>query len=260
MYEAKQIPYMLDANFTDAIIYQETKLKELSSVCMCIWEMKSKHQIDRVITNQILPDACINIIFDFVNRQICFAGYSKQTESFPLYQEIDYMGVRLKPGAFYALCHIDADQMVDQIIPFSKIDTSFCLDAVFSCKDSLMRIDQIQAYLMQKMTAMPELKLDFIHLVDELYQSPKDQNVIIMAEKLGYTKRQLLRIFHKHYGISPKVLLNILRLHLCLSILQRKTMNLAEIAAQCGFYDQSHFIKEIKRYTGFSPLKLMEYD
>lgn len=81
-----------------------------------------------------------------------------------------------------------------------------------------------------------------------------------MAEKLGYTKRQLLRIFHKHYGISPKVLLNILRLHLCLSILQRKTMNLAEIASQCGFYDQSHFIKEIKRYTGFSPLKLMEYD
>lgn len=65
--------------------------------------------------------------------------------------------------------------MMDQIIPFSKIDTSFCLDAVFSCKDSQMRIDQIQAYLMQKMTAMPELKLDFIHLVDELYQSPKDQ-------------------------------------------------------------------------------------
>lgn len=35
-------------------------------------------------------------------------------------------------------------------------------------------------------------------------------------------------------------------------------MDLTSIATLCGFYDQSHFIKEIKKYTGISPLKLLE--
>lgn len=35
-------------------------------------------------------------------------------------------------------------------------------------------------------------------------------------------------------------------------------MNLIDIALFCGFYDQSHFIKEIKRYTGISPLRIIE--
>ena len=93
--------------------------------------------------------------------------------------------------------------------------------------------------------------------MDELYENPKEQTVILAAKKLGYNQRQLLRIFHKQYGVSPKVLLNILRLHLCLTLLKQSELGLSDIAVQCGFYDQSHFIKEIKRYTGISPLKLL---
>ena len=53
-------------------------------------------------------------------------------------------------------------------------------------------------------------------------------------------------------------MLNIVRLHLCLSLLLEEKGKLIDIAVQCGFYDQSHFIKEIKRYTGISPFKLLE--
>lgn len=54
------------------------------------------------------------------------------------------------------------------------------------------------------------------------------------------------------------MLLNILRLHLCLTLLLEDNMELIDIAHECGFYDQSHFIKEIKRYTGISPLQLLK--
>lgn len=258
MYYPKQIPYILDRNFKHSVIYQELQPDNLSNICMCIWSMNSKHPITNEITNQILPDACIDIVFDFVNRGICFAGYSKETESFPLNQKIDYMGVRLKPGAFYALYHINANKIMDHMIPFFEIETAYDLDPIFSCDTISKRVHLIQTYLEYKLKAKPNL--DFIKLADELYHSPKDQNVILTAEKMGYNQRQLQRIFQKHYGVSPKVLLNILRLHFCLTLLQEKTMDLSEVAAQCGFYDQAHFIKEIKRYTGFSPLKLLAYD
>lgn len=220
--------------------------------------MKSKQIIDQVITNQILPDACIGLIFDFVRQEIFFAGYSKETQAFPLYQNIDYMGVRFKPGAFYALYQADANRIMDHMIPFTKLETEYCFDSLFSCENVQERITHIKNYLMTKLKSKP--KLDFVELIDELYQNPKEQTVILTAEKMGYNQRQLLRIFHKHYGVSPKCLLNILRLHLCLTLLENKTLNLTDIAVHCGFYDQSHFIKEIKRYTGFSPLQLLAYD
>ncbi len=95
-------------------------------------------------------------------------------------------------------------------------------------------------------------------MVEELYNSPKDNNVIAIAKNYGYSERQLYRLFKTNYGISPKVLLNILRLHLCLTLLIDKNVSLVDIANRCGFYDQAHFIKEIKKYTGFSPVQLIE--
>ena len=98
---------------------------------------------------------------------------------------------------------------------------------------------------------------EYIDIVDELYYNPKDKNVLELANTFGYNKRHLNRVFKKIYGISPKVLLNILRLHLCLTLLAENKA-LDEIMNICGFYDQSHFIKEIKKYTGYSPLELLE--
>ena len=95
-------------------------------------------------------------------------------------------------------------------------------------------------------------------VIEKLYENPKEQSVTDIAKELGYNERNLYRVFKANFGVSPKVLLNILRLHLCLTLILEKKMTLIDIALFCGFYDQSHFIKEIKKYTGISPLKIIE--
>ncbi|MCI8671224.1 MAG: AraC family transcriptional regulator [Bacilli bacterium] len=42
-----------------------------------------------------------------------------------------------------------------------------------------------------------------------------------------------------------------------MTLLLDKKMALIDVANLCGFYDQAHFIKTIKRYTSISPLKLI---
>ena len=105
MYYPKQIPYLLDKEFKENVAYTEYHIEELEEYCMCIWTMKSKKILDKTIANNILPDACVDIVIDFTNGTICFAGFSKETEPFQLKQNIDYMGVRLKPSIFYSLFH-----------------------------------------------------------------------------------------------------------------------------------------------------------
>lgn len=253
----KHIPYLLDKEFQENIEYEEYHIKELEEYCMCFWTMKSKQNLDKVISNHILPDACIDIVINFVNNMICFARFSKETENFRLSEKIDYMGVRLKPGTFYSFFHIEANKIMDNRIPFSEIEKEFNLIEIVSFKDTQKRIEFLKQYLLKKIIVNLPSK-EYIEIANELYENPKEQSVMNIAEKFGLNKRQLFRIFKKNYGVYPKVSLNILRLHLCLTLLLEKNIELVDIAIQCGFYDQSHFIKEIKRYTGISPLKLLE--
>ncbi|MCM1052792.1 MAG: helix-turn-helix transcriptional regulator [Ruminococcus sp.] len=256
MYYPKQIPYLLDKEFNENIEYKEHKIKELNNFCMCIWEMKSKRILNKTISNNILPDACIDLVIDFSNKIICFAGFSKETEPFKLNQKVDYMGVRLKPGVFYAVFHIDAYKIMDNMISFKEIENEIELDPILTIDNPLERLKYLKEYLIKKFSSIKEKEM--INIVDELYSNPEEQKVIDIASNLRLNKKQLYRVFKKYYGISPKVLLNILRLHLCLTLLFEKNSSLSEIANASGFYDQSHFIKEIKRYTGISPLKLLD--
>lgn len=258
MYYPKQIPYLLTKEFQEKIEYMEYNIKELNNYCMCIWTMKSKTILEKTIYNHILPDACIDIIIDIAHKTIHFAGFSKETKPLELNGEVAYLGVRLKPGAFYTLFHIESDKIMDHLIPFSQIEKDYNLYSLFIIQETEKQIEYIKNYLVKKIQNHPDTK--FIQLVDQLYQNPKEQNVITLAQNLGYNQRHLVRIFKTQYGISPKVLLNIVRLHLCLTLLLDEKMELVAIATLCGFYDQSHFIKEIKRYTGISPLQLIEID
>lgn len=256
MYYPKQIPYLLDNEFRENVEYKEYNIKELENYCMCIWTMKSKKILNKSISNNILPDACIDMVIDFVHKTICFAGFSKETKPFQLNQKIDYMGVRLKPGIFYLIFNIGADKIMDNQIPFNEIEKEINLDKITKLNETNERIECIKKYLLQK--NKKQIKMPFIEIVEELYKSPKEQSVINIANQIGYNERHLYRLFKTNYGVSPKVLLNILRLHLCLNLMLEKNIELVNISNLCGFYDQSHFIKEIKKYTGISPLKIIE--
>lgn len=256
MYYPKQIPYLLNEEFKQNVEYTEYPIKELENYCMCIWTMQSKQILSKTISNNILPDACIDLVIDFANQFICFAGFSRETQDFQLNRKIDYMGIRLKPSIFYWLFQVEANRVMDHEIPFYEIEKEFPLAEILKLKDTNQRIEFLKNYLIQK--AMGKTELPFLEVVEELYKSPKEQTVIAIAEKFGYHERHLYRVFKANYGVSPKVLLNILRLHLCLTFLLEKNMDLVEIAYLCGFYDQSHFIREIKKYTGISPLKILK--
>ncbi|MFK7907071.1 MAG: helix-turn-helix domain-containing protein [Chitinophagales bacterium] len=67
--------------------------------------------------------------------------------------------------------------------------------------------------------------------------------------------RQLRRLFHQHIGVSPKKFARIVRSQYFLNALKSKySMD----SLYDAYFDQAHFIKEIKEMTGLTPRQLME--
>lgn len=83
MHEPMQIPYLLNSPFQEQIQYREYHFRELSDWCMCIWEMKSQSECKQAIDNEILPDACIDIVIDFTHNLYAFPASVKKPSILP---------------------------------------------------------------------------------------------------------------------------------------------------------------------------------
>ena len=256
MYNPKQIPQLLNQNYRKYLTYQEYHVEELQDYIMCIWRVTSKETLLKPIMNTVLPDGCIDLIIDINNQIMAFSGFSKNTEVVPVEGSVNFIGIRFKPGVIPAIFNVAGNKVMDHTIMFTDLEKEYDVSPIFKTIDTMTQIDILKQYLLSKVEVVKDKQ--YLYLVDTLYNTPTNQCVKDIGIKLGYQSRQLQRVFLKHYGVSPKVLLNILRLHKCLTLLFDNTKSLQDIALDSGFYDQAHFIKEIKRYTGILPTALLE--
>ena len=75
-----------------------------------------------------------------------------------------------------------------------------------------------------------------------------------IAENNGVSHRQLVRLFAKHVGLSPKTMGRLYRLrNLKFQMLESPHLDLGELCYHWGYYDQAHFNHEFREYFGASP-------
>lgn len=93
----------------------------------------------------------------------------------------------------------------------------------------------------------------------ELERSRGATPVGLLADRLGFSWRHLSAGFREQVGVTPKVLARILRFE--------HTRELADVdgavdwgylALRCGYYDQSHMIRDFRQFAGVTPGQLGE--
>jgi len=77
-----------------------------------------------------------------------------------------------------------------------------------------------------------------------------------IADFAGISKYHFLRVFKKYTGFTPKHFIQNIKINNARKILANHSISLSEIAMECGFYDQSHFIKTYKKFYGSTPSKI----
>jgi AraC-like DNA-binding protein len=76
-----------------------------------------------------------------------------------------------------------------------------------------------------------------------------------LAEEVGWSRKHLASQFGAQVGLAPKVMARVLRFNRAISLL-KETENSSDwsgIAFDCGYYDQSHLIREFRDFAGQTP-------
>jgi len=78
-----------------------------------------------------------------------------------------------------------------------------------------------------------------------------------LAASLGVATRTLQRLFASQVGITPKHLARIVRFQRVFAAWREDPGSLARVAAECGYFDQPHLIRDFRDLAGMPPATLL---
>jgi len=253
MYYPIQVPYILNTDFSRHVSYTETTLETLKDFVICLWEMKPKTKKQVTANHVIVTDGCIDLVVGYDDREIIYAGMSTTAFHDIINVPNRFFGVRLKPGAFEQLTGLPATKAMDVILPIKHVDSDFDMDVFFALSFDDAKI-AFREYL-EKLVCDKKPN-EFVSLFDRFSLSPPAE-AAELYEALHLSPRQCQRNFIKHFGLTPQMVLSILRFQRCLALLTSKEATPNEILETTTYYDQSHFIKDFKKNIGLTPFEYL---
>jgi AraC-like DNA-binding protein len=74
-----------------------------------------------------------------------------------------------------------------------------------------------------------------------------------LRDLVGVSTKRLIALFRAEVGLSPKAYARIRRFQTALRLLGTPTLGGARVAAEVGYFDQAHFVREFRSFTGMTP-------
>jgi len=169
------------------------------------------------------------------------------------------IGISFKPGGFAAFAGDAVDRFSNLSIP---LDAAWGA-ASLSLRSRLRETDDIrtrfrivEAFLLERLTTCARPQADSRRQLVEFAVSnfgnaPVLSTVSEVARRAGLSERRFSQIFREEVGLSPKVWCRIQRFQRAVRMLHSGAdVHWAELALDCGFYDQSHFANEFRAFSG----------
>jgi len=236
----------------------------------CFWSLDDKAQQEAVI-QKVLPDGCMEMIFHYgdLYQQFFDDGSSIiQPRSFVFGQITKYIEIaptgisgiiaaRFLPQGISPLLDIPLTSIENKAVPVKDLfgeDGINLEERVLNANDNEKRIKLIDTFLLSKLTEQKTIDAITKSCVDIIFQSQGQIGVAELADKANINRRNMERKFISAIGMSPKQLARVARLQATLKMLEQKnSATLTEIAYENGYFDQAHFIKDFREFTGMSP-------
>lgn len=257
--------------------YREYKPQsDLTALVKCYWilEVPPEGPIQR---QRILPDGCIEMIFilgDDIKRYTSDNSFIIQPPSFVLGQitkpffveptgRVCSFGVRFYPYGFANFISTPIRDLANTEMPLSALfgteAAEILTQRIINAFDAEARIEIVEEFLIERLENKVSIH-DIVQVtIDTMLLTKGGTSIKAMLKDDISKRRQLERKFIDQIGLSPKQLSRVIRLQTALKMmLESHPDDLSGIAYRSDYYDQAHYIKDFKEFTGLTPKKFSE--
>ncbi|PZR40731.1 MAG: hypothetical protein DI538_03375 [Azospira oryzae] len=215
----------------------------------------------------LFPNGLSGIFFNFGNTGKIILKEEHQTPRVSIFGQIDQhftithspsfysIGILLKPTVLSWLFRVDMHEFTNK-----AFDGSLLRDDLHSLHHQLQeyatasgKINCIEQYLCRMILNMPPPVTLVEHAV-HLIHSAKTVSIHELARHFNVSQRYLETQFQKKIGLSPKTYSLIQRFkRMERQIIKMPTVHWQQMQFANEYFDQNHFIKDFRRFTGRTP-------
>ena len=211
--------------------------------------MKSEASFD----HRVLPDGCADIIFtrDSGKASLMIVGTMTRFADFHIPSGQLTVGVRFRPGMWTQQLGVPGTEITDAHLPLEEVwgdRARALLGCLADCDSPQHCVAALRGALRPSPTRTP-----LQQALAWMERHPDCISLDRIALQAGLSARQFRRACLQQTGTSPKLLARVLRFRNALAQVQAQVGEHAGLAADCGYFDQSHFIAEFQRFAGQTP-------
>ena len=170
--------------------------------------------------------------------------------------------VRFREGMAYPVLQLPVGLLRDQVLPADLTldpEISRLREQLVNAPTPEEKFAFTLAFLTKRISRATEIHPAVAFAVEKILASPALVSVDALARKTGWSHKHLVSLFDKFVGVSPKEFVRICRFQKAVAdIGASAAVDWARLVYDCGYYDQAHFIKDFKRFSGLSPAAYLE--
>lgn len=217
---------------------------------------------------KILPDTSLVLGFQFKGRlsimngdhetPLSAFGITGLTDRFKIFKNSRNIGsvlVYFKEGGAAPFLRLPLHELFRESV---SLDNFMVRSELMAIEEQLceagtdaMRIRVVEQFLISRMSPMEPDKLVAAAL-GLIHKSKGNIRIADLADQLNMSQSPLEKRFRQAVGTSAKKYTSIVRLKHAITCFS-PGKSLTDLVYESGFYDQAHFIKEFKTFTGETP-------
>jgi AraC-like DNA-binding protein len=231
----------------------------------------------------VLPDGTFELIIELRDqpRRLFNRNDSNRHESFRRgwfsgshseYIVIDALpnssmiGAHFRPGGVTPFLGLPADELRDRVCELdafwgrSAWDLRDHLLAATSPHAKFQCLEQFLVDRLRRSESAVYRRARVTWAVQRFLHEPHGITISDVVGETGISHKHFINEFRRHVGLTPKLFCRIQRFRQVLTeISHRRTVDWADVAFSCGYFDQAHFVHDFQAFAGLNPTAYLRY-
>lgn len=167
------------------------------------------------------------------------------------------MSICFKPGGACLFLPMPASEMTNQVVDLFTLWGTAALDLREQLQSARTRSDMVrmlECFFLVRL-AWERTLHPAIPFALDLFETGKGRRSILeVTAQLGMSPKRFIQLFEEAVGLTPKVFCRLLRFQETLAQIEEgQRTSWADLALDCGYFDQAHFIHDFQAFSGLMP-------
>lgn len=176
-------------------------------------------------------------------------------------QTTGVIGIAFRPGGARLFFPVSAHELHNRDVSLGELhpaEADRLLDEVCSAIDVDGKFRVLERYLTRKLAQAKPIHAAVRYAVDQLSGELGVHSVRKVLSDTGLSHTRFIQLFREHVGLTPKLFSRVRRFRAMLTRIEKGLpVNWAALAAECGYFDQAHLIRDFREFAGDTPGEYM---